>query len=74
MPELPEVETIKRQLERKIKGKKITDVEVRFSGSLKGVSSGGFKKTLKGARIKKIGRRAKLVLISLSNNNTLIIH
>lgn len=73
MPELPEVETIKRQLERKIKGKKITDIEVRFSGSLKEISAGNFRKSVKGEKIKKVGRRAKLILITLPNN-TLVIH
>ena len=34
MPELPEVETIKRVIEPQIKGLTITDVEVRRSGSV----------------------------------------
>lgn len=74
MPELPEIETIKRQLSKKLQGKKITDIEIRFQKILKGITAKNFKKVVKEAKIKNIGRRAKLVLITLSTSNTLIIH
>lgn len=69
MPELPEVETIKLGLQGKIIGLRITDVEVRaqkiFQGSIKEVIS---------AKIKKISRRAKILILDLDNGKSLIIH
>jgi len=73
MPELPEVETIKRQLNRKIKGKKIKDVQVNLPKIVK-YPLNKFKKIVKGAEIRNISRRAKLILIELSNNYFLITH
>ncbi len=73
MPELPEVETIKRQLSRKIKGKKIKTVEVFLPRFVK-YPQQKFKKLVAGAKIKKINRRAKLLIIELSNDYCLVIH
>ena len=70
MPELPEVETITRGLERKIKGKVLTDITVLDS-------VGNISKDLskqKGFEIVELARRGKYIIISLSNNNSLIIH
>lgn len=73
MPELPEVETIKRQLSRKIKGKKIKDVEVRLPKLVK-YPLEKFKKLVKGAKIVGLRRRGKLVFIELSSGYFLVIH
>lgn len=73
MPELPEVETIKRQLNRKIKGKRIKRVEVIFPKFVK-YPLNQFKKLVKGAVIKGIKRRAKLLIIELSSGYNLVIH
>lgn len=73
MPELPEVETIRRQLNRKIKGKKIKKVEVFLSRFVK-YPLDKFKKIVQGSRIKDISRRAKLIIIELDNGYCLIIH
>lgn len=78
MPELPEVETIKRGLQKTIVGKKISGVEVRLP---KIVSIGpavvsnirkndkmktqNFKDTLTGCRIESVARRAKMLIIEL---------
>lgn len=73
MPELPEVETIKRDLSRLIVGRKIlaitTDSPKQVQPSLAVV-----KKAVIGATIKKITRRAKLLQIFLSNNEILAVH
>ena len=74
MPELPEVETIKRDLEKVILGKKITEVYVRNSTVIRQPSVLGFKKGLKGARIKNILRRAKVLILELSSGRSLVIH
>jgi len=69
MPELPEVETIRRSLQKAIVGKKIKDVEVRkpkiFQGNTKEVI---------GETIKKIERRGKVLIIRLSRNKNLMVH
>ncbi len=73
MPELPEVETIKRQLERRIKGKRIKTVEVRLPRFIK-LSLAKFKKIVSQAKIKDVSRRAKLLIIELSNGYCLVVH
>ena len=67
MPELPEVETIKNQLESKIRGKKIKSADIRLPKMIKGVSAAAFKKIVEGTTIKGVRRRAKLLIINLSN-------
>lgn len=73
MPELPEVETIRRQLNKKIKGKKIKAVDVRLLKFVK-YPLVKFKKLVAGATITNISRRAKLLIIELSNGYCLVIH
>lgn len=69
MPELPEVETIKRQLKDKIIGKKIIDIEVRkqklFQGKVNDVV---------GSKIVGVDRRAKMLVIDLDNNKHMLFH
>ncbi len=72
MPELPEVETIRLQLQS-VKGKKIAAVRVIFGRKIKPAAD-DLVKLAKGAVIKEIGRRAKLLLIHLSSGYTLVIH
>ncbi|MFA5133907.1 MAG: bifunctional DNA-formamidopyrimidine glycosylase/DNA-(apurinic or apyrimidinic site) lyase [Patescibacteria group bacterium] len=73
MPELPEVETIRRQLNKEIRGKKIEKITIRESRPLK-VSKEKFISAVKGAKIKEVGRRAKLLLLYLSNDRVLMFH
>ncbi|MDD5295192.1 MAG: bifunctional DNA-formamidopyrimidine glycosylase/DNA-(apurinic or apyrimidinic site) lyase [Patescibacteria group bacterium] len=73
MPELPEVETIKSELEEKIKGKKIKGVDIRLPKIIN-LPVKNFKEIIKGKIIEKIGRRAKLIIIKLSQNWNLLIH
>lgn len=74
MPELPEVETIKRELENAILGKKITEVCVHQARVIREPSPGKFKKGLAGATIKNIRRKAKVLILELSNGKALVIH
>ncbi len=73
MPELPEVETIRRDLSRLIVGKKILDVTTDSPKQIQ-PSLAAVKKVIVSARIKKIKRRAKLLQIFLSNGQILAIH
>ncbi|MFA6357463.1 MAG: DNA-formamidopyrimidine glycosylase [Candidatus Omnitrophota bacterium] len=74
MPELPEVETIKRDLEKTILGKKIVEVCVHNAKVIREPSPVAFKNLLKGKAIKSIFRKAKLLIFELSNQLFLTIH
>jgi len=74
MPELPEVETIKRELEKAVLGKKITEVCVHHPKVIREPSVEKFKKGLEGATIKNILRKAKVLILELSNGKSLVIH
>lgn len=73
MPELPEVETIRRQLEKVLVGKTIKNVEVRFSKKIN-LSASKFVTKLRGAKFLAVRRRAKLLILDLSNKLSLLIH
>ena len=72
MPELPEVETIKRDLQAVV-GFKINKFVVKHTSLLRG-SSGLFKKALLGAKVLSLGRRAKVLVFNLSSNYSLFVH
>jgi len=74
MPELPEVETIKRGLNRKAKGKKIKKLWTDHAKMVKGLSFSQLEKEIKNAHIIKVTRRAKNLLLELSNGSSLWIH
>ena len=74
MPELPEVETIKRELEKAILGKKITEVWVNNPKVIRQPSAEQFKKELAGVSFKNILRKAKVLVLELSNGKSLVIH
>ncbi|MFH1202010.1 MAG: DNA-formamidopyrimidine glycosylase [Candidatus Omnitrophota bacterium] len=74
MPELPEVETIKRELEKVILGKKIIEVVVHNPKVIREPSVEKFKKGLSGVTIKNILRKAKVLILELSNTKSLVIH
>jgi len=73
MPELPEVETIRRELARVITGKKIVKASVNLPKAVRG-SAGFFRKKITGAKIKSVGRRAKLAVFTLSNGYSFVVH
>ena len=65
MPELPEVETIKSDLEKVILNKKITDVFIHRASVIKEPGLKKFKSLLKNSRCGKIIRRGKLLVIEI---------
>ena len=73
MPELPEVETIRRDLSDLIVGRKILSIETDSPKQVK-PSLAEVKKVVVGAKIKEIRRRAKLLLIYLDNGKILAVH
>lgn len=74
MPELPEVETVKRGLERVALGKKITEVCIHNPAVIREPAPVKFRAGLTGARIKNILRRAKVLILELDNGKALVIH
>lgn len=70
MPELPEVETITRGLEKQIKGKIITDITLLNAQS--NISKDLPKQ--KGSEVISLDRRGKYIIMNLSNDVSLIIH
>ena len=73
MPELPEVETVKRGLEPVLKGHRIERVETRRPG-LRFPFPQGFSERLSGAKVQTLSRRAKYILMDLDNGFSLIVH
>jgi len=69
MPELPEVEIIKRQLSEYLVGHTIEDVEVRESMVVRGDS-----RQIIGAKVAKVLRRGKGLVIELDNGYSLSVH
>jgi formamidopyrimidine-DNA glycosylase len=74
MPELPEVETIKRELEKAVLGKKITEVIVRNPYVIKQPERTEFIRGLKNAAIKNVLRKGKLLILELSTGKSLCVH
>lgn len=75
MPELPEVETIVRELRNKVVGLRIIDAWVDWPKTLKqagGIDS--FKKQVKGKKILSVRRRAKYIVMDIEGKKTLFIH
>ncbi|MDP3731048.1 MAG: bifunctional DNA-formamidopyrimidine glycosylase/DNA-(apurinic or apyrimidinic site) lyase [bacterium] len=74
MPELPEVETIRRDLEGKIVRKKIASVDVRAKKIVK-TNLKEFLGVLKGNQFSKIDRRGKLLIFRLKRDDKfLLVH
>lgn len=73
MPELPEVETIKLELNQLIRQKRIKSVEIRLIKEVKNPKS-EFLKKVQGVKIEDIRRRAKILIFDLDNNYHLIFH
>ena len=74
MPELPEVETIKRDLQKKIIDKKIIDVKINHSKVIKEPSLEEFKKEVTGETVRDIERKAKILIFKLKKDKFLIVH
>jgi len=69
MPELPEVENIRRQLERYLVGHKIEEVEIRYGKKFEGNPQ-----DIIGGKVKRIRRFGKAQSIDLDNGYSILIH
>lgn len=74
MPELPEVETIVRGLDRAIRGKQIARVEVLRPEIVQMPGNLPLSRVVKGASIQGVTRRGKFAVIGLDSGKSLIVH
>ena len=73
MPELPEVETVRRGLAPVLEGQRLSRVEARRA-DLRFPFPEGFVQRLTGATIQRLGRRAKYLMGELDRGETLVMH
>jgi formamidopyrimidine-DNA glycosylase len=74
VPELPEVETIRRQLAERLQGRTIARAEVDDALLVSPEDPLAFSAQLEGRRIESIGRRGKYLLVELDSGDTLAMH
>lgn len=74
MPELPEVETICRDLSAVVLNEPIVKVDVRLAKMVRGENIPAFQKELIGNHFSAIGRRGKLLIFTLKSGAYLLIH
>jgi len=73
VPELPEVETVRRGLQPAMEGQRILHAEVRREG-LRWPFPPGLAERLEGARVERLRRRSKYILADLSTGETMLLH
>lgn len=74
MPELPEVETVRRQLAERVLGRTFTDLEVPDLKFPLPDTPEGLARAVLGRRIEDVGRRGKYLLLRLDSGDCLCIH
>jgi len=74
MPELPEVETVCRQLEPELEGRRIESLEVLDPRWCQPVPPVELEKAVGGRTIEGLGRRGKYLLLGLDGERTLVMH
>jgi formamidopyrimidine-DNA glycosylase len=74
VPELPEVETVARDLRPRLVGATIVGARCSWARTLRTHDPEAFAAAIAGRRVEAVGRRAKLVVIELSGDAALTIH
>ncbi|MDX6582991.1 MAG: formamidopyrimidine-DNA glycosylase [Solirubrobacterales bacterium] len=74
MPELPEVETVRRQLEPEVIGRTIAATEVLDERWTRPELPARVEEALTGREIESVGRRGKYLVVELDNDTALIMH
>ena len=73
MPELPETETIARDLDRAVSGARIVGVEVHKADVLREATAASLSRRVTGATIERSYRRAKAVVIVLDSADRIVV-
>jgi len=74
MPELPEVETVVRQLEPEVEGHAIEGLEVLDERWSRPLPPRQLEAEVSGSTIERLGRRGKYILMGLDRERTLVMH
>lgn len=74
MPELPEVETIRRGLERHLVGRRLAGAEVRETRLRRPLDAGRLRAVASGRRVEAVRRRAKYLVVDLEGGDHLLVH
>ncbi|MFW6164512.1 MAG: DNA-formamidopyrimidine glycosylase, partial [Planctomycetota bacterium] len=74
MPELPEVETVTRGLQRHLPGRTITGVDVRWERTVAAPEPAAFARRLAGQSITSVRRRGKWIVFQLDSGDALLVH
>lgn len=74
MPELPEVETIRRDLVPRVVGRSFSAVQLLWPRAVRQPSPEEFRRRLSGQKIESIERRGKYLIFHLSSGQALILH
>src|SRR5690349_20360363 len=74
MPELPEVETVARDLRPRLVGAQIAGVRSSWARTLRTHDADAFADAIMGRTVESVGRRAKLLVVELSGGLALTIH
>ena len=74
MPELPEVRTVIKDLNPKVKNKTISDVLIFLPKLLKNASANEFKKTIIGKKIISVTNKGKFIVFKFSNHTYVVSH
>jgi formamidopyrimidine-DNA glycosylase len=74
VPELPEVETIRRQLEPEVVGRRIVDVEVLDERWTRPERPAKVERAVAGREIEAVDRRGKYLILRLERDRALVMH
>ena len=74
MPELPEVETIRRQLAPALEGRRLGHVQVLDPRWCEPAPPAAVADALDGRRIERMGRRGKYLIVSVGDDIHLVLH
>jgi len=74
MPELPEVETIRRTLKAQILNASITGVEVLWPKSLANITAGELAAVVEGQKVSELCRRGKYLILDIAGSGFLVVH
>ena len=74
MPEMPEVEIIRRYLDTQVAGKTIMNLDIRLPRMIKWPDVEGFRALVTGRTIKAMNRRGKYLLMELDNDSKVVFH
>jgi formamidopyrimidine-DNA glycosylase len=74
MPELPEVETIRRELERDVVGRRVKAASVHGTRTVRRQTKKQFISRVEGTKITGVDRKGKYLLLQLDSGDVIVIH